>query len=439
MNRLLLPLLVAALAVPAAAQASERVGVDPDSVYGASPQTCDGGCTFVQDVNANLAVRVPALAGGRGVITSWKVRGSGGSARLRRLEGVTARGATGWAALTGDNQTVAASLAVRSGERIGVDLSAGATIAGDESLYGDTAFAWKPALGDAESSQPDEQFAGYVAYQAVVEPDADGDGRGDESQDTCVFCGSNGGTKPPPAPADPYAAIRKTGPSVTLPGAGSLVKRSVTVTVTNPYAFALTGKLTLKKGRKVAGRARLKLAASESRTLTLKVKRALARKRKLKLTAIAVMKAPVGKARTTRGKLKVTRARPAKGVNGTYRGSGVSAGWVMVIERGVVQNFNGSMTLYCTKQAKQETVTFAMVGDDPKPHVAADGSFAWEATKNYGFQKLKFSGRVSAGTATGKIVVEDRPLIQGSDPVTGMPRIVPEYCFAGADYTLTRK
>ena len=84
MNRLLLPLLVAALAVPAAAQASEPVGVDPDSVYGAHPQTCDDGCTLVQDVNANLAVRVPTLPGGRGVITSWKIRGGGGSARLRR-------------------------------------------------------------------------------------------------------------------------------------------------------------------------------------------------------------------------------------------------------------------------------------------------------------------------------------------------------------------
>ena len=440
MNRLLLPLLVAALALPAAAQASEHVGVDPDSVYGATPQTCDDGCTFVQDVNANLAVRVPTLAGGRGVITSWKVRGNGGNARLRRLEGVTARGATAWAALTGDNQTVAASLPVRSGDRLGVDLSAGATIAGDESFYGDTALAWKPALGDTESSQPDAQIGGYVAYQATVEPDADGDGRGDETQDTCVFCGGNGGGKTPaPAPADPYAAIRKSGPAVTLPGSGSLARRTVAVTVTNPYAFALTGKLTLKKGRKVAARARVTLAANAVRTLNLKVKRALARKRKLKLTAIAVMKAPVGKARTTRGKLTVTKVRPAKGVNGNYRGSGVSAGWVMVIDNGVVQNFNGTMTLYCTKQKVQETVTFAMVGDDPKPHVAADGTFAWEATKNYGFQKLKFSGRVSGSAATGKIVVEDRPLIQGTDPVTGMPRIEAEYCFAGADFTLTRR
>jgi hypothetical protein len=80
-----------------------------------------------------------------------------------------------------------------------------------------------------------------------------------------------------------------------------------------------------------------------------------------------------------------------------------------------------------------------MVGSDPKPHVAADGTFAWEATKDYGFQKLKFSGRASGGTATGKMMVEDRPLIQGVDPVSGLPRIEAEYCFAGADYTLTKQ
>ena len=446
MNRTIFPiaLAAAALVLPAAARASDHVGVDPDSVYGATPQTCADGCTIVQDVNANLSVRVPQLAGGRGVVTSWKIRGSGGSARLRRLEGVTARGATGWAALTGATQTVAAALPVRSGDRLGVDLSAGATIAGDESLYGDTALAWTPALGDAETSQPDVQLAGYVAYEAVVEPDADGDGRGDETQDSCVACGGSSHSTPPPSPppppSDPYAAIRKAGPKVGLPATGLLTKRAVAVTVTNPYPFAIKGKLTLKRGRKVAGRASVKLGAGAAKAVKVKVRRALARKRKLALTAIAVMRGPVGKARTTRHRLAVTKAgKPAGGINGKYGGKGLSADWVMVIDKGVVQNFNGRMTLYCTKQKTQETVTFAMVGSDPKPGVAADGTFAWEATKDYGFQKLKFSGRVSGGQVTGKMMVEDRPLIQGVDPVSGLPRIEAEYCFAGADYTLTKK
>jgi hypothetical protein len=424
MNRLILPLVVVALAVPATAQASETIGVDPDTVYGATPQTCHDGCTIAQDVNANLAVRVPDLPGGRGVITSWKVRGSGGSARLRRLDGVTAAGATDWAGLTGATQTVAASLPVHSGDRIGIDLSAGATIAGDESLFGDSALLWKPALGDTESSQPDEQLDGYVAYQAVVEPVADGGG-------------SQSQPPPPPPPADPYAAIRKAGPRVGLPATGTLAKRAVLVTVTNPYAFAVRGTLTLKRGRKAVGKARLRLAADGTRTLKVKISPSLARKRKLELTATAVMKGPVGRPRTTKHRLTVSRAKG--GIDGRYGGKGVSAGWVMVIDHGVVQNFNGTMTLYCTKQKTQETVTFAMVGSDPKPHVAADGTFAWEATKDFGFQKLKFSGRVSGAAVSGKMMVEDRPLIQGTDPVSGLPRIVPEYCFAGADYTLTRK
>jgi hypothetical protein len=36
------------------------------------------------------------------------------------------------------------------------------------------------------------------------------------------------------------------------------------------------------------------------------------------------------------------------------------------------------------------------------------------------------------------MVAESRPLIQGTSPVTGLPRLEPEYCFAGREYTLTK-
>ena len=36
------------------------------------------------------------------------------------------------------------------------------------------------------------------------------------------------------------------------------------------------------------------------------------------------------------------------------------------------------------------------------------------------------------------MMVESRPLIQGVSPVTGLPRLEAEYCFAGRDYTLTK-
>lgn len=73
-----------------------------------------------------------------------------------------------------------------------------------------------------------------------------------------------------------------------------------------------------------------------------------------------------------------------------------------------------------------------MIGDDPAPKVAADGTFAWEATRGYGFQKLKFDGRIQGDVATGKLVVEDR------SPLLGTGRIEFDYCYAGKQWSLRR-
>jgi hypothetical protein len=74
------------------------------------------------------------------------------------------------------------------------------------------------------------------------------------------------------------------------------------------------------------------------------------------------------------------------------------------------------------------------------PKVGGDGSYAWEATSNYGFQKLKFKGKISKqGTATGNAVIEYRPMISGVSPVTGLPRVEFDYRFVGQDYTPKRK
>jgi hypothetical protein len=73
-----------------------------------------------------------------------------------------------------------------------------------------------------------------------------------------------------------------------------------------------------------------------------------------------------------------------------------------------------------------------MIGEDPKPRVGADGSFAWEATRGYGFEKLRFDGRISGDTARGRLMVEDR------SPLLGTGRIEFDYCFAGKEFTLRR-
>ncbi len=444
----LLPTVLAALgctlALPAAANAAYTLGQHPDGVMEGSSTPCPAGCTLVQDRNANAEMRVPE----QGVVVKWFVRGRDGRARLQRLavagSSATALAATERVSLTGGVQEVPASLPVHAGDAIGLQLDAGAQVDSVDLGFGESLLAWSPALADGATGAGSATTGTAIAFAAVIEPDADGDGLGDESQDACVACSPGGGTPPPPDPPgeptpppaeeDPYAAIRTGGPTATIARAATRKGRRVAVTVSNPYAFELKGKLRLERGRKVVAKARLELAANATRTVKLKLRRPARR-----LTALATLRAAVGAARTTTAKVRVTKPKPGKGgIDGNYRGSGAGADWVMVIERGVVTHFNGSITIYCTKAGEQQSHSFAMVGDDPDPRVAADGTFAWEATSGYGFDKLKFDGRVAGGTITGKMMVESRPLIQGVSPVSGLPRLEAEYCFAGRDYTLER-
>jgi hypothetical protein len=443
-----------ALALPAAANAAYHVGQNPDGVLEGSSTLCEQTCTLMQDVLANESMRVPDMSGvQKGVVVRWDVRGRGGQARLRRVglagDVGTPLGATGRTNLSGTIQQIPAAMPVQTGDAIALDLTAGAEVDSQETVLGDTIMAWAPALADGAGRASDGVLPRYMAMLAVIEPDADGDGLGDETQDSCVNCGGGtpppgggtpppgGGTPPPPVEEDPYAAIRKAGPSATIAGTATRKGRKVAVTVTNPHAFTIKGKLQLKRGRKVVGKAKLNLAANATKTIKLAV-----RGRARKLKAAATLRGPVGGARTTTKTVKLTTAKPPKpgkgGVDGTYRGSGAGADWVMEIRKGIVTNFNGSITIYCTKAGKQQNHTFAMIADDPDPSVAADGSFAWEATSGYGFDKLKFDGVVKGGSVTGKMMVESRPLIQGVSPVSGLPRLEAEYCFAGRDYTLTK-
>ena len=73
----------------------------------------------------------------------------------------------------------------------------------------------------------------------------------------------------------------------------------------------------------------------------------------------------------------------------------------MVIKDGVVTNFNGSITTFCTKASKQQNHTFAMVADDPDPRVALR-RLHLGGHRGYGFDKLKFDGVVKDGRSAGR-------------------------------------
>ena len=302
-----------ALALPAAANAAYDLGVHPDGVLEGTSTTCATGCTIVQDWNANEQLRVPGWLADQGVVVRWRVRGGGGQARLQRVALDGARTASALSAtepvqLTGTLQELPAALPVRAGDALGLALTAGARVDSVDLGLGESTLSWAPAL-DAAARAGSETAGTTIAFQAVIEPDVDADGLGDETQDACVNCGGEilpppppdaTPTPAPPAPTDPYAEIRTAGPKATIAPTATKKGKKVAITVTNPHAFALSGDLKLKRGKKVVAKAMLKLAANATRTVSLKVSRPAS-----SLTAAVTLRGPVGKARTTTAKIKL--------------------------------------------------------------------------------------------------------------------------------------
>lgn len=472
---LLLACLAAVLLLPSAASASTTLGTTPDVALPTTPLAgCAPAlaCTVAQERLSNIDLRVPAA----GVVVRWRVHGSGGQVRLRRVGGA----ATAPVALPASAGAVgqAAQLPVQAGDLLALDLLDGAQISREPAPFisgADVTSTWAPPLADGEARAPSASFEGYWLFEAEVEPDADGDGRGDETQDP------DHGTPPaqpgppsdpgPPAPPtpptpptpDPYAGLPAAGPALKLAATAAATRQGVvTIALANPYAFKLSGRAALRQGRRNAATAKVALAATSTRLLRLRLAKAaartLARRRTLKLMLAVTLRAPVGKARTTTRAVivklgAVARGTPPRSGGGTGGGTGGDSrggdapsgggagfdgtyrapdGQTMVVANGFVTNFNGDLTLYCTKSERQTRTSYAMIADDPDPKVADDGSFTWEATRDYGFEKLRFDGRIQGDVATGRLMVEDR------SPLLGGDKIDFDYCFAGKEFRLTR-
>jgi hypothetical protein len=447
----LLAVPVLALALPSAAGADITWGSDPGST--GESVTCAGSCTVAQARSANQEL-AEVLYDGRGVVTRWRATVTGGQVRLRALGGA---GAGDWVA-PGGTVDQAVRIPVGAGQLVGLDLRDGAQVGFQAPFVPDDAevvHQWTPALPDGGGPGGAEARRGSLALALTIEPDADGDGLGDETQDP-----DGGRPVPPPPPdpdpggagpdpdpgpgtpqPDPAPRVPKGGPRLALPRTLSATRSGVvSLTVANPYGQALRGTVTLRQGTRRVARATLALGPEGGRTVKLRLssaaRRTLARRGRLSLRVEIRAKASGTK---TRASVRTATARRSSGssgggatgggLDGTYR---ASDGQVLVIRDGVVQSFNGSLTLYCTRSKRQKLVSYSMIGDDPKPKVGGDGRFAWEATRNYGFQKLKFDGRVAGDTATGNLVVEDR------SPLLGTGRFEFDYCFAGKQWSLKR-
>lgn len=189
------------LALPAGAQAAQTFGsslTEPANYFTACNADPDPPevCTVLQTAAPNSTLASPI----DGVVTRWRVRSiSGGTVTLRILrpnadgsftaiggslpESLTQR-TTGGADAT---YTFPTRIPVVTGDRIAVDRDRKA--GGIYRKRDDPAFqtgVFVPPLNDFDTGTPDQGEAGVeVMVSADVEPDADADGYGDETQDNC--------------------------------------------------------------------------------------------------------------------------------------------------------------------------------------------------------------------------------------------------------------
>ncbi|MEA2348053.1 MAG: hypothetical protein QOG62_1840 [Thermoleophilaceae bacterium] len=178
------------LAMAGVARAAITVGQAPP-LEGSPIQTCSAN---TDQVNTHVSSGPSYTVPGPGVITGWQAFGSGpfdiGDAYAMRV--FTQGDATHLTPVFDSGERIVAAglntyperFPVRGGELIGVRIPVGpAPDCGTETVDSSGLIAVSPPLGTSTLYTPTTVYRYDVA--AIIEPDADGDGYGDETQDGC--------------------------------------------------------------------------------------------------------------------------------------------------------------------------------------------------------------------------------------------------------------
>jgi hypothetical protein len=262
----------ALLALPAAGVAAETFGsrlVDSPN-YGACddpPAPLTAPCSWVSYIHPAAGTGDPYAGGAPndGVIVKFRIRALGAGASVTfRLANIStlppdmaqaaavATGPTVAIAGTGETEEFPARVPVAKGNHLAIDTTAAQAIyetGGNEYSWG-----YGPALVDGAAPLTSATAHGELLVAAVVEPDADKDGFGDESQDQCVGC-------PPPGGGGGGGV-----PDGTAPGLSGLAVGSGQLTYRLSEAASLTLKVQrVKQGRKVAGKCKRPKPANRGR------------------------------------------------------------------------------------------------------------------------------------------------------------------------------
>ena len=170
------------LLLPAGAGAAVTIGPSLSTPH-TTTFSCGvvGGCTYSQGTPAYTSPM-------NGVVVRWAVRGGSGPLTLRVITGNTGGPASETRTPPSfDEESFPARLKIAMGDRIGVDLPNGfVSNIGVRQPTGPAIDSWGPALGNPETRPPTSSFIDReLLLNATIEADADADGFGDETQDSC--------------------------------------------------------------------------------------------------------------------------------------------------------------------------------------------------------------------------------------------------------------
>jgi hypothetical protein len=203
-------LLVAAGLASGAVVSGSNLAAEPNNETCIAPPATSLSCT-ITIASLPPASRAPGgfSAGISGVIVEWKIRTTlapvDTSVRLRVVRDITGVGSGPVVTLpkAAGIHPYLARVPVQAGDQIGIDIidvELGQSPRVIRSGVAEALFrAWIPPLADGK--ERDHTFAAAnfeLTMNATIEPDADGDAYGDETQDACPTVANAGGPCPPP-------------------------------------------------------------------------------------------------------------------------------------------------------------------------------------------------------------------------------------------------
>jgi hypothetical protein len=315
-------LVAAAAGAPSVASASVTIGGDI-TVTG-TPIQCDPGGGATCEIAQLSLVGAETQAPFKGVVVRWRVNGASGPLALRVL-----RAAVGFnprfistSARATPATTAVATFPTRqpidAGDHVGIEVGPSSQISSTvPSPAGASAAVW-PATPDGSAAAPLVTGDAVFAYNADVEPDADGDGFGDETQDQCPANASTPGpcplAAPPPAPDTTPPVLSASGRRAKLSKRGSVSFFVMsTESATGHAALSLrvpkaarTVRFTKRNITLVAGK-RTKVSLKLSKRNATRVRNALTTKKRLTAKLTLTFEDAAGNATTEKLNLRLKR------------------------------------------------------------------------------------------------------------------------------------